>query len=62
MSLVITKHFGTLKYLGTGRLGEGELGRTDGRGRPDKYQLYDTAVSDNDGPNIVSTELSIAYN
>jgi cytochrome P450 len=36
-----------------GDLGQGEPGRTDGRGRRDEYQLYDVATGDHDGPNLV---------
>lgn len=35
-----------------GKLGEGQPGRTDGRGRKDEYQLYDIATADHDGPNL----------
>lgn len=35
-----------------GQLGEGQPGRTDGRGRKDEYQLYDIATADHDGPNL----------
>lgn len=57
ISLVVAKtlwYFDFHKAPGeAGRLGEGQLGRTDGRGRPDEYQLYDLAVADHDGPNLV---------
>ena len=36
-----------------GELGRGKLGRTDGRGRPDEYQLYDIFVAAHQGPNLV---------
>jgi cytochrome P450 len=36
-----------------GRLGQGEPGRTDGRDRKEEYQLFDLAVADHDGPNLV---------
>lgn len=56
-SLVIAKvlwYFDFEKAGGeAGRLGEGELGREDGRDRMEKYQLFDLAVADHDGPNIV---------
>ncbi|KAI0014235.1 cytochrome P450 [Xylariaceae sp. FL0662B] len=57
ISLVIAKtlwYFDFYRAPGeAGRLGEGQLGRTDGRGKPDEYQLYDLAVADHDGPNLV---------
>ncbi|KAI8633016.1 cytochrome P450 [Xylariaceae sp. FL1651] len=36
-----------------GRLGEGQPGRTDGRGRKDEFQLYDGVIVKHDGPNLV---------
>lgn len=39
----------------TGKLGEGRPGRTDGRGRPDEFQLYYSLVVENDGPNLIFT-------
>ncbi|KAM3159150.1 hypothetical protein ABEW05_000209 [Botrytis cinerea] len=36
-----------------GKLGEGQSGNMNGRGRIDKYQLFDLAVVDHDGPNLV---------
>lgn len=36
-----------------GKLGEGEPGRLDGRGRKEEYQLYDITTADHDGPNLV---------
>lgn len=36
-----------------GKVGGGEEGRTDGRGRPDEYQQYDTFSSVHDGPYLV---------
>lgn len=57
MSLVVAKtlwYFDFEKAAGeAGKLGEGEPGRTDGRGRKDEYQLFDLAVADHDGPNLV---------
>lgn len=57
MSLVVARtlwYFDFAKAAGeTGRLGEGEPGRSDGRGRKDEYQLIDLAVADHDGPNLV---------
>lgn len=57
MSLVVAKtlwYFDFDRVAGeAGRLGEGEPGRTDGRGRKDEYQLFDLAVADHDGPNLV---------
>lgn len=57
MSLVVAKtlwYFDFERAAGeAGRLGEGEPGRTDGRGRKDEYQLFDLAVADHDGPNLV---------
>lgn len=57
MSLVVAK---TLWYFDfetasgeAGRLGEGKPGKADGRGRKDEYQLFDMAVADHDGPNLV---------
>ncbi|KAG8162311.1 hypothetical protein KVR01_008076 [Diaporthe batatas] len=57
MSLVVAR---TLWYFDferapgeAGKLGEGEPGRTDGRGRKEEYQLFDLAVSDHVGPNLV---------
>jgi cytochrome P450 len=57
MSLVIAKilwYFDFEKARGeVGKLGEGEPGRTDGRDRVEEYQLFDLAVADHDGPNLV---------
>ncbi|KAI1453478.1 cytochrome P450 [Annulohypoxylon moriforme] len=57
ISLVIAKtlwYFDFEKAPGeAGKLGEGEPGRTDGRGRVSEYQLFDHAVADHDGPNLV---------
>lgn len=57
MSLVVAK---TLWYFDfetaageAGRLGEGGPGEADGRRRRDEYQLFDMAVADHDGPNLV---------
>ncbi|KAK8054808.1 hypothetical protein PG993_000035 [Apiospora rasikravindrae] len=36
-----------------GELGAGKRGRTDGRGRPGEYQLYDIFAGQHDGPNLV---------
>lgn len=36
-----------------GELGGGWPGRTDGRGRRDEFQLYDSIVVDHTGPNLV---------
>lgn len=36
-----------------GQVGAGVPGRTDGRGRPDEFQLYDQFGSQHDGPNLV---------
>ncbi|KAI0097524.1 cytochrome P450 [Nemania sp. FL0031] len=36
-----------------GKLGEGQPGRTDGRGRRDEFQLYDGVIVSHDGPNLV---------
>ncbi|TVY75551.1 Cytochrome P450 monooxygenase apf7, partial [Lachnellula suecica] len=36
-----------------GKLGEGQPGRRDGRDKVDEYQLFDLAVADHDGPNLV---------
>ncbi|KAI4858580.1 cytochrome P450 [Hypoxylon rubiginosum] len=56
-SLVVAKtlwYFDFEKAPGeAGRLGEGEPGRKDGRHRTDEYQLFDLAVADHDGPNLV---------
>ena len=59
MSLVVAK---TLWYFDferaqgeAGRLGEGQPGSTDGRDRVEEYQLFDLAVADHDGPNLVFT-------
>lgn len=56
-SLVVAKvlwYFDFEKAGGeAGKLGEGEPGRTDGRHRREEYQLFDLAVADHDGPNIV---------
>lgn len=56
-SLVIAK---TLWYfdfkLAPGKLGKvggGTPGRTDGRGRPEEYQLYDVIAGEHDGPYLV---------
>lgn len=38
-----------------GKLGEGQPGNLDGRDRVDEYQLFDLAVADHDGPNLVFT-------
>jgi len=57
MSLVVAKtvwYFDFEKEPGeAGKLGEGVPGRTDGRHRKNEYQLYDLAVADHDGPNLV---------
>lgn len=57
MSLVVAKtlwYFDFEKAAGeAGKLGEGERGRTDGRDRENEYQLFDLAVADHDGPNLV---------
>lgn len=57
MSLVVSKtlwYFDFEKAAGdAGRVGEGEPGKKDGRWRKDEYQLYDLAVADHDGPNLV---------
>lgn len=56
-SLVIAKtlwYFDFGKASGeAGKLGEGQSGNMNGRGRIDKYQLFDLAVVDHDGPNLV---------
>ncbi|KAI9166344.1 Cytochrome P450 monooxygenase atnE [Paramyrothecium foliicola] len=56
-SLIIAKtlwYFDFEKAPGeTGKLGEGEPGRLDGRHRVDEYQLYDTLTADHEGPNLV---------
>lgn len=56
-SLVVAKtlwYFDFEKAPGeAGKLGEGQPGKTDGRGRIDEYQLYDLAVADHDGPSLV---------
>lgn len=39
----------------TGELGGGCLGRTDGRGIVDEYQLYHNTVTEHTGPNLVFT-------
>ncbi|TGJ79585.1 hypothetical protein E0Z10_g9176 [Xylaria hypoxylon] len=56
-SLVIAK---TLWYFDfklepkqLGKVGGGTPGRTDGRGRPDEYQLYDVIAGEHDGPYLV---------
>ncbi|RCI08481.1 hypothetical protein L249_8805 [Ophiocordyceps polyrhachis-furcata BCC 54312] len=36
-----------------GLLGGGEAGRTDGRGRPDEFQLHDALTALTDGPNLI---------
>ncbi|KJZ75109.1 hypothetical protein HIM_05595 [Hirsutella minnesotensis 3608] len=36
-----------------GKAGGGQAGRTDGRGRPHEFQLYDMFVASHDGPNLV---------
>ncbi|KAH8897433.1 cytochrome P450 [Thozetella sp. PMI_491] len=38
-----------------GQLGEGWPGRTDGRGRLEEFQLYDSIVVGHDGPNLLFT-------
>lgn len=57
MSLVVARtlwYFDFERAAGeAGKLGEGEPGRTDGRGRKEEYQLFDLAVSDHEGPNLV---------
>ncbi|KAI3396858.1 hypothetical protein diail_11630 [Diaporthe ilicicola] len=57
MSLVVARtlwYFDFERAAGeAGKLGEGEPGRTDGRGRKEEYQLFDLAVSDHVGPNLV---------
>lgn len=59
MSLVVAKtiwYFDFEKAPGeAGRLGEGWPGRTDGRGRIDGFQLYDSIVVGHEGPNLVFT-------
>ncbi|KAI0389029.1 cytochrome P450 [Xylariaceae sp. FL0594] len=56
-SLVIAKtlwHFDFELAPGElGKVGEGVAGRTDGRGRPDEYQLYDVIAGQHDGPYLV---------
>ncbi|KAL1858048.1 hypothetical protein Daus18300_010160 [Diaporthe australafricana] len=57
MSLVLAKtlwYFDFERAAGeAGRLGEGEPGKTNGRGKKEEYQLFDLAVADHDGPNLV---------
>ncbi|XDG06326.1 hypothetical protein ABKA04_005941 [Annulohypoxylon sp. FPYF3050] len=36
-----------------GRVGGGTAGRTDGRGRPGEFQLYDIFVAEHQGPNLI---------
>ncbi|KAK8103633.1 uncharacterized protein PG998_010666 [Apiospora kogelbergensis] len=36
-----------------GLVGAGTEGKTDGRGRPNEFQLYDIFVAEHDGPNLV---------
>ncbi|RDA82326.1 hypothetical protein CP532_4622 [Ophiocordyceps camponoti-leonardi (nom. inval.)] len=36
-----------------GRLGGGKAGKTDGRGRPDEFQLFDALGAETEGPNLV---------
>ncbi|PQE05317.1 cytochrome P450 protein [Rutstroemia sp. NJR-2017a BVV2] len=59
MSLVVAKtlwYFDFAKAPGeAGKLGEGRPGSTDGIHRVSEYQLYDLAVADHDGPNLVFT-------
>ncbi|KAI0180669.1 cytochrome P450 [Hypoxylon sp. FL1284] len=57
ISLVVAK---TLWYFDFRRasgeadkLGGGQPGRTDGREKPGEFQLYDLAVADHDGPNLI---------
>jgi hypothetical protein len=56
-SLVLAKtlwYFDFEKASGeAGKLGEGRPGRTDGRDKVDEYQLFDLAVADHDGPNLL---------
>ncbi|KAI1273439.1 cytochrome P450 [Xylaria sp. FL0933] len=56
-SLVIAKTLWHFNFKAApGRLGEvggGILGRADGRGRPDEYQLYDVIAGEHDGPYLV---------
>jgi cytochrome P450 len=57
MSLVIAKSLWYFDFqLAPGRLGKvggGTPGRTDGRGRPGEYQLYDVIAGEHDGPYLV---------
>jgi cytochrome P450 len=57
MSLVIAKTLWYFNFnLAPGLLGEvggGTPGRTDGRGRPDEYQLYDVIAGEHDGPYLM---------
>lgn len=39
-----------------GEVGNGQVGRTDGRGRPGEYQLEDVFVAGHQGPNLVFRE------
>jgi hypothetical protein len=59
MSLVVAKtlwYFDFEKAPGEpGKLEEGHPGSRDGRDRVSEYQLYDLAVADHDGPNLVFT-------
>ncbi|EDO03013.1 hypothetical protein SS1G_05490 [Sclerotinia sclerotiorum 1980 UF-70] len=57
ISLAIAKtlwYFDFEKASGeAGKLGEGQPGNMDGRDRVDEYQLFDLAVADHDGPNLM---------
>ncbi|KAF2868355.1 cytochrome P450 [Massariosphaeria phaeospora] len=59
MSLTVARtlwYFDFQKAPGNaGMLGGGRPGRSDGRGRRDEFQLYDSIVVDHDGPNLVFT-------
>ncbi|KAI4596571.1 hypothetical protein KJ359_005327 [Pestalotiopsis sp. 9143b] len=59
MSLVVAKtlwYFDFERALGeAGDLGGGRPGDLDGRHRVDEYQLFDHAVANHDGPNLVFT-------
>ncbi|KEY63856.1 hypothetical protein S7711_10043 [Stachybotrys chartarum IBT 7711] len=60
LSLAIAKtlwHFDFESAPGNlGLVGGGQEGRTDGRGRPDEYQIYDTFTSTHDGPYLLFWE------
>jgi cytochrome P450 len=57
MSLAVARtlwYFDFKKAPGeAGKLGEGQSGRQDGRGRQDEFQLYDSIVVDHDGPHLL---------